>query len=268
MTNEFTKFYELLGVSPGVSRQELKAAYRDLAKVWHPDRFAHDPRLQAKAQNKLKEINEAYDQLVSGKMKRQPPTYATAASSYSGDFHVRNGKGSYARGAAPIRWQLVLCALLIFGVTFFFSSRSFIRLQRRGPIVEQIPAVEVNAGEQSGSRGSVDADELSRGKNRIAEERGRQESDGGGPVQENVAVPTERVATATVTIDPTTGMLARPDCPVKTRMTYPSGNEPNQYCNLHLSLKPAPGPVERPKDSRIKSVAKRIASPDKWLEGN
>ena len=32
-----------------------------MAKVWHPDRFGHDERLQKKAQEKLKEINEAYE---------------------------------------------------------------------------------------------------------------------------------------------------------------------------------------------------------------
>ena len=61
---ELSKCYELLGVNPGVSAQELKTAHRDMAKVWHPDRFSHDPRLQQKAQEKLKQINEAYDQLT------------------------------------------------------------------------------------------------------------------------------------------------------------------------------------------------------------
>jgi hypothetical protein len=264
MADEYTKYHELLGVKPGVSRRELKAAYRDLAKVWHPDRFTSDPRLQAKAQNKLKEINEAYDQLMSGKVKRQPPTSATAGSWHSEDFHFRNAKRSRARGAAPMRWQLVLGALLIFGVTFFFTWRSLIRLQQREALVEQIPALEVDAGEQSGSRESADANELSRRQNRLAEERGKQESDGGGAVQENVAVPSEQVATATATIDPTTGMLARLDCPLKSKMTYPSGNAPHQYCNVHLPPEPAPGPVERPKESRIKSAARRIVSPNKW----
>ena len=72
MTAELNKCYDLLGVSPGVSAGELKTAHRDMAKVWHPDRFLHDPRLQQKAQEKLKEINEAYNQLVSGKARRQP----------------------------------------------------------------------------------------------------------------------------------------------------------------------------------------------------
>ena len=47
------------------SFQEIKQAYRDLALVWHPDRFAHSARLQEKASEKLKEINIAYDVLRS-----------------------------------------------------------------------------------------------------------------------------------------------------------------------------------------------------------
>jgi hypothetical protein len=53
--------YRLLEVDPSATEEEVKAAYRDLTKVWHPDRFAHDPELQRKAQEKLKAINEAYD---------------------------------------------------------------------------------------------------------------------------------------------------------------------------------------------------------------
>ena len=57
--------YVVLGMPPGASMEELKTAYRDLVKVWHPDRFAGNPRLQRKAQEKLKEINLAYERLQS-----------------------------------------------------------------------------------------------------------------------------------------------------------------------------------------------------------
>jgi len=50
---------------PSASFGEVKAAYRDLVKVWHPDRFPHDPRLQHKAEEKLKELNTAYHHLQS-----------------------------------------------------------------------------------------------------------------------------------------------------------------------------------------------------------
>jgi len=58
-------YYRVLGLEPGVSLEELKQTHKDLVKVWHPDRFADDPRLQQKAQEKLKEINEAYEQVLS-----------------------------------------------------------------------------------------------------------------------------------------------------------------------------------------------------------
>ena len=57
--------YKILGVSPGAGEAEMKQAYRDLVKVWHPDRFPGDARLQAKAQDRLKEINEAYRRILS-----------------------------------------------------------------------------------------------------------------------------------------------------------------------------------------------------------
>ncbi|HUP49704.1 MAG TPA: J domain-containing protein [Thermoanaerobaculia bacterium] len=53
--------YRLLEITPAASDEELKAAHRDLTKVWHPDRFAHDPPMQMWAEEKLKAINEAYE---------------------------------------------------------------------------------------------------------------------------------------------------------------------------------------------------------------
>ncbi len=56
---------EMLGVKPGASQEELTQAYRDLANVWHPDRFVGHPRLQKKAEEKIKEINAAYEYIKS-----------------------------------------------------------------------------------------------------------------------------------------------------------------------------------------------------------
>lgn len=69
------KYFEILGLRPGASQKEIKAAYRDLAKVWHPDRFSSDPRLQAKAQEKLKEIIEAYEYLKDYEHSPDVKTY-------------------------------------------------------------------------------------------------------------------------------------------------------------------------------------------------
>ena len=57
---------DVLALRPGATAVEIKEAYRDMVKVWHPDRFGSDPRLRQKAEDKLKQINRAYQVLVSG----------------------------------------------------------------------------------------------------------------------------------------------------------------------------------------------------------
>ncbi len=62
--------FGILGLKPGASQEELTQAYRDLANVWHPDRFAGNPRLQKKAEERIKEINAAYEYIKSFYGKR------------------------------------------------------------------------------------------------------------------------------------------------------------------------------------------------------
>lgn len=59
--NEPSKHFATLGIRNGAKPEEVKQAYRDLAKVWHPDRFDDgDTRLKQKAEEQLKKINDAY----------------------------------------------------------------------------------------------------------------------------------------------------------------------------------------------------------------
>src|SRR5579863_5665173 len=55
--------YAVLEVRPDASWEEIQRAYRDLATVWRPDRFAPDRRLQERAQQKLQQIEAAYRRL-------------------------------------------------------------------------------------------------------------------------------------------------------------------------------------------------------------
>jgi len=64
------------------------------------------------------------------------------------------------------------------------------------------------------------------------------------------SVPTPALATVTVLIDPESGLLAKADCPVRSRMTYPSGSQPTGHCNLNHT--------PPPKESKIKSITKKI----------
>lgn len=57
--------YEVLGVPYGASEETIKKAYRDLARKYHPDNYVNNP-LADLAQEKMKEINEAYDALMKG----------------------------------------------------------------------------------------------------------------------------------------------------------------------------------------------------------
>ena len=75
--------YEVLGVSPSASDEEVKKAYRDLARKYHPDNYVDNP-LADLAQEKMKEINEAYDAITNGQ------TASSNSSSYG-----RSGGYSY-----------------------------------------------------------------------------------------------------------------------------------------------------------------------------
>ena len=92
--------FQVLGVSPSASEEEIKAAYRKLAKKYHPDLNPGS----ATAEAKMKEINEAYAQAM--KMKKDGYTggaaYGSGGSSYGGASY---GSGSYGQGANPYGGQ-------------------------------------------------------------------------------------------------------------------------------------------------------------------
>jgi len=53
--------FEILELRQGASEEDARQAYKDIVNVWHPDRFSANPRLKNKAEQKLKEINVAYE---------------------------------------------------------------------------------------------------------------------------------------------------------------------------------------------------------------
>ncbi len=73
--------FKILEIKETDSLDEIKQAYRDLIAIWHPDRYAQNPRLQEKATEKVKELNGAYHYLVShaSRIKTTGEGEATAA---------------------------------------------------------------------------------------------------------------------------------------------------------------------------------------------
>ncbi len=81
-----SRYYRILEVSPDASPEEIKVAWRDLVQVWHPDRFAGNERLKQRAEQTLKQINEAYERLT------KPEKFAAAdrrAARYEPQTHDR-----------------------------------------------------------------------------------------------------------------------------------------------------------------------------------
>ncbi|MBD2354221.1 DnaJ domain-containing protein [Tolypothrix sp. FACHB-123] len=63
--------YAILGLKPGASQAQVKQAYRNLIKTWHPDRFG-DPEEKQIAEEKIKKINVAYNHLKSQQLPTNP----------------------------------------------------------------------------------------------------------------------------------------------------------------------------------------------------
>ena len=60
MNDNLKRCFTLIDIPPNATFDEAKAAYRQLVQVWHPDKHAHNEKLQAKATSKIKEINAAW----------------------------------------------------------------------------------------------------------------------------------------------------------------------------------------------------------------
>ena len=63
--DKINRAYNILGLKPDASSEQIKQAYKKLVKKWHPDLFVNQPQELTKAKEKIRSINEAYGILSS-----------------------------------------------------------------------------------------------------------------------------------------------------------------------------------------------------------
>ena len=91
--------YDVLGVSPSASDDEIKKAYRDLTRKYHPDANVDNP-LADLAEEKFKEVQEAYDTIMHERSSGSSGSYSYGGSS-SGSSGSYSYGGSSSQGGAP-----------------------------------------------------------------------------------------------------------------------------------------------------------------------
>ncbi len=126
-------YYEILGVSKTATDEELKKAYRKLAKKYHPDA---NPDNKKEAEEKFKEVNEAYEVLSDAQKRKMYDQFGTADPQGFGGFG--NG-GPFGGGNYYSYTSSGFDGFSDFGdlgdifSSFFGGGRTGTRQKQRGP---------------------------------------------------------------------------------------------------------------------------------------
>lgn len=90
--------YQVLGVPSTATDEEVKKAYRDLARKYHPDNY-HDNPLADLAQERMKEINEAYEAVQSQRKAARAGGYSGGYGGYQAGYQTgyQSGGSRYQR---------------------------------------------------------------------------------------------------------------------------------------------------------------------------
>jgi molecular chaperone DnaJ len=94
--------YQVLGVAPGASDEEIKKAYRNLSRKYHPDANVNNPN-KAEAEEKFKEVQQAYDQIMKEKQQGSAfgGGYGYAGAGRSGGYGYGSSTGYQREAESP-----------------------------------------------------------------------------------------------------------------------------------------------------------------------
>ena len=104
--------YRVLGLEPGASDEEVKQAYRRLAKKYHPDRNPGD----AEAARKMQEVNDAYERIQHPEKNQQRSQGGSGYDPFGG-YGGYSGYGSYSGGGSQ-------------GADYYSAAQQYIRFGR------------------------------------------------------------------------------------------------------------------------------------------
>lgn len=96
----------ILGLDEDATIDDIKTAYKETAQILHPDRFATNKKLQERATEQFKNLQEAYEYLTSGKGSKATRA-ASSSSSQRGGYSTASQLEARLAGIAAARTQLV-----------------------------------------------------------------------------------------------------------------------------------------------------------------
>ncbi|WP_294363145.1 J domain-containing protein [uncultured Senegalimassilia sp.] len=173
-----------LGLDEDATDEDIKTAYRETAQILHPDRFAANKKLQDRATEQFKNLQEAYDFLTSSKGRRKT---GSASASARSSRPVYNDVDARLAGISAARTQLVrqrdavfderrngLGMAVIGGLVALFSGRRPFGLFGVVAAIASTAAiwgiVQVVSSQRSINTLTEHIDELNREERKIAQE--------------------------------------------------------------------------------------------------
>lgn len=129
--------YEVLGVSEQASDDEIKTAYRQLVKKYHPDRYQHGSTEQVQAAEKLKQINAAYDMI----QKIHQGTFNWSGTPQFNDIRAAIQRGAIGQAESmlnqmtdrPAEWYYLMGIVLLRRGWYDGAAENFRQAYQREP---------------------------------------------------------------------------------------------------------------------------------------
>ena len=154
--------YQVLGISPDATNEEVKKAYKELAKKYHPDNYAGSP-LAEMAEEKMKEVNDAYDEILRQRTSGRSNSYDGGSYVYddirsainAGDYRSAESRlNSIPQTSRGAEWFFLKGCILVQRGYYFDAMRYIDRACELDPANREYAMLRDNLRVQSQSYGN------------------------------------------------------------------------------------------------------------------